>query len=813
MAEGKRLFSNQFKMYGVIGASLLTFACSGNDIGVESLSEGSVQATAAPIISLPTPTPLISSSPLPLPTPLFTPTPITSPVPTFGPTPIITPVATPLPITPTATPLPAPSATAMPIIGNIANGQALFTDKSCAGCHDIAFNGSNIWAGVQASILSDAIANVGIMATLYASSDTTNGTQFTDQELYDLAAYIEAAQAPSPEPTPTTEPITMFCDAEIAVRRTKNLLTGLAPTADETIAVVEDPDVLKDRVTEWLETDEFKGKMLTFFKKNLQQTSTVQEDYAFQITSKLADRWEINDSFVLAMNESISRTALWIIENDRPFSEIASTRTWMMTTQMMAYLAAAESSGDIDGLSFYHNPVTVNGIDYDANTPHATQIRDKMIYSQTALDSDSRVVNCPNDPQVISDLDYYIRRHWIFSAFMDGNHRLICGGSVQPQLFTASDSMDWRPVTMVRGEPADWWDALAFRNATELTLKSSRTGFFSHPAFLATWRSNEDNDFRVTTNQALIAGLGRAFEETDISIPLGNEGLSDDHASPDTDCYSCHKTLDPMRTYFDVDFDPVYYGTNPKLSPPDYAPSFSFLGHSGAGSDLEDFGRHIAEHPYFATAWVQKVCAYANAENCDVSNPEFQRVVSVFENSNLNFKTMITELFASTLIANAPCAEDFEQDPSVSLTRLDHFCPTLVARTGISNICALNSTAVLANSLPADSWSRGADKADRATDPGMFYRATTEALCSEISSELVNKTGYPVQVSDIDGSIDWLVEGFMGVSRSDTRFADLRAALQGHYDNIAEVSTTSKKRLESVTTLACVSPFLTSTDF
>lgn len=740
-----------------------------------------------------------------------TPTPAVTPISIVTAMPTVTPVATATPtpsITPPSVLTPVPIVTPSPvaIIGDIMNGQALYTEQGCTACHDIAFNERNVWVGTEASVISDSIANEGLMAS-YRSDDQSNGTVFTDQELLDLAAYIEFAQ----EGTVTTATDIPICDAEIAVRRSKNILTGLSPTAEETTEVFVDTDSLKGLVEGWLETDEFRSKMMDFFTKTLQQTSIVQDDYAAQMLSAdLADRWLIHDAFMVSMNESMARTALWLIDTDQPFSDIAAGRTWMMTTQMMAYLAAIENSGDRDNLTFYHNDTTLNGIAFNANTPHDVQIENKMFYSPQALDWVGNGFDCTSDPQVFNNS----RRDRLFAAFMSNGNKFVCDDDIKPEVYTTvSDSVDWRPVTMMRGEPADWWNALAFRDATELVLRTSRTGFFSHPAFLATWRSNEDNDFRVTTNQALIAGLGRAFEETDTSIPLGDEGLSDDHASPDTDCYSCHKTLDPMRTFYDVDFDPVYYGANPDQAPPAYDPSFSFLGLSGEGSDLEDFGRYIGEHPYFATGWVQKMCAYANGEECDTNTAEFARVLAVFEGSNLNFKTMVTELFSSSLVTNTSCANpEDEQAIPVSLTRLDHFCPTLAARTGINDICSLNSTTILSGALPTDSWSRGADNADQATDPGMFYRATIESLCSEVSNELVDDGSF-IRTSDIEGSIDWLVEGFMGVSQSDSRFADVRAALQGHYDDIREVNTTNRLRLESVATLACVSPFLTSTDF
>ena len=41
----------------------------------------------------------------------------------------------------------------------------------------------------------------------------------------------------------------------------------------------------------------------------------------------------------------------------------------------------------------------------------------------------------------------------------------------------------------------------ALRQATELGLALPRTGFYTTPAFLALWNTNDSNQHRVTANQ------------------------------------------------------------------------------------------------------------------------------------------------------------------------------------------------------------------------------------------------------------------------------------------------------------------------
>ncbi len=105
------------------------------------------------------------------------------------PTPIPTPVPTPVP-TPTPLPTPVPTPTPTQTGPDVANGQAIFLDQNCDNCHEISSNERNIWAGVDPNAIQTAITDIDRMSA-YRSDIHGNGTVFTDQELIDMAAYID----------------------------------------------------------------------------------------------------------------------------------------------------------------------------------------------------------------------------------------------------------------------------------------------------------------------------------------------------------------------------------------------------------------------------------------------------------------------------------------------------------------------------------------------------------------------------------------------------------------------------------------------
>ena len=74
------------------------------------------------------------------------------------------------------------------------------------------------------------------------------------------------------------------------------------------------------------------------------------------------------------------------------------------------------------------------------------------------------------------------------------------------------------------------YDLPALRAATTLTLSLPRYGFYTTPAFLALWNTNDSNQHRVTANQALLVALGQAFTAENTITPFSAAGLDANHA-------------------------------------------------------------------------------------------------------------------------------------------------------------------------------------------------------------------------------------------------------------------------------------------
>jgi hypothetical protein len=242
--------------------------------------------------------------------------------------------------------------------------------------------------------------------------------------------------------------------------------------------------------------------------------------------------------------------------------------------------------------------------------------------------------------------------------------------------------------------------------------------------------------------------------------------------------------------------------------------SFSFQGYTAAGDDLGDLGAIIAEHPAFAAGWTQKLCYFANAQACNAEDPEFMRVVHVFEDANLDFKTLVVELFSSPLVTGAVCPADVEMQPvPTSVTRQEHLCYALNARLGVDACGSSNVTTALSRALPADSWSRGSPVPNQPALSSLFYAAAVDSLCRRIGNAIVDAAGSPLQSSDMDGALNVLVHDLLGLSPSDPRHDTIRTVLAEHLADAAAVTDDKEAQLVSAFDLACTSPYLTSTDF
>ena len=174
-------------------------------------------------------------------------------------------------------------------------------------------------------------------------------------------------------------------------------------------------------------------------------------------------------------------------------------------------------------------------------------------------------------------------------------------------------------------------------------------GFFTSPAFLANWETNDDNQFRVTTSQTVITALGEIFSPADQTATLRKDGLNDAHTAPGSTCYGCHQFLDPMRLYFAktlVDQIPSARDADDRHG----LVRLRWLQPRRAVTCTALANTLIRITRTLPTAWVQKLCYYANSQACDEKDPEFQRISARPSwPASTTSRRMVGELFASPL--------------------------------------------------------------------------------------------------------------------------------------------------------------------
>jgi hypothetical protein len=401
---------------------------------------------------------------------------------------------------------------------------------------------------------------------------------------------------------------------------------------------------------------------------------------------------------------------------------------------------------------------------------------------------------------------------------------------------TKQDVSDWQWVTTQQKASSDPYvqpyDLPTLRNATTLGLALPRIGFYTTPAFLALWNTNDSNQHRVTANQALLAALGESFTSDAMIIPISESGLDSAHTTTTGDCYGCHKSLDPMRTFWSnqLDFNDrndwltsTFMGAVPNPKPAVTGGVFAFGDVNASGASLFDFGTLLGQVTdgnasplnQFAVGVTQKLCYYANSTACDTTDPEFRRVAGAFA-KDFSFPTLVKELFASPLVTGALDTKTFARAAvPVSISRRDHFCQALSNRLEIPDICALaatlpsssqTSTAAVAGSVVADTFSRGSPTPVTPQDPNLFFRAGVEALCQALAPQVVDAAANSLWSSaDAASAIPDMVHRIIGYPPSDSHYSMAVSILQNHMQS-AQSQSNASVALRSTFVLACESP-------
>ena len=554
---------------------------------------------------------------------------------------------------------------------------------------------------------------------------------------------IEENDAPPPPPVIPFE----VMPAESALAKAKFILHG-GPVTDAELAAVKatdgtlNPAALQQVIRDWMGTPESTAKVRSFLQLSLQQYEINPRNQAYR---DQFDQISGNDvaidrnAFFANLEDSFVNTAWNIVSSGGDFRQVVTTRTWQVTTAIMAGLVYADRQRN------------------------------------------------PGD-------------------------RFELLAHLQP-----SDYTDWRDVTFTQAANANevpqFQNTAAFarslRNIGDggsLALRAPRVGFFNTPTFFESWETNEDNQFRVATNQAILAALDILFEAGDTTEQTNLNGLATEHSEPDTACYQCHRLLDPMRLQYQNVYNYRYRVRDNIVT--NLAPGFAFQGYTATPATMDDFGQALVSHPRFPVAWVQKVCMWANSQRCLEDDPEFMRIVNKFT-TDYDLMDMIVEVFTSPLVTGAAITETHDTTEFfVSISRSNHLCSAMQTRIrgARAERCAAERAAdpdanpqvcqtrnnigcnasgtirSMAELISSDAYGRGANDFIQESVSGPFNARALTEICTQLATREVGGGNQTFTPGDIPGSLDRMVRYVMGLPASHPRYQAARDALQRAYD-------------------------------
>ena len=644
---------------------------------------------------------------------------------------------------------------------------------------------------------------------------------------------VNAPAAPSP--SALYQPIS----AAASAGKVKNLLLGLPPTDAEIQAVAGDRGALKGLVAQWTQTPQYAQKLQSFFANAFQQSQAVQSDFEDQLGPTAIGRL---DARLLAnLRESFARTALALVQAGQPFTQVVTTRRFMLTPRLMALYAFLDAVQVNDGggtsdlfqkanpgfkftLTAQQGAIALSD-SLDPASPHYLVFYAPQL--ATAYDP-----LCPQDPIVYSGasgqpsvtLAIFLMLQGSPAAF---NVPTATGTAhrCQPPAFPAAnvplgiaDTQQWQLIDVrapTAGEtPTPVFALAGFRAGHDLVLRTPRVGFFTTPSFLAEWNTNNSNQARVTLNQTLIVALGHAISPQNAALPPSIAPVDEAHAPQGSACFACHQSLDPLRQFFRQQYSYSFHlqATAAETSLPG---SFGFRGVTAAGSTIFDLANLLAAHPDFAAAWTQKLCTWANSAPCDETDPEFLRVAKAFEGSNFSWSTLTVELLSSPLVSYAQETQTADEGEVFPVARRDHLCATLSNRLGLADVCGLDvNTKVLprlagvqliASVLPSDQYSRGSEQAVLANDPSLFFRTGMENVCAALAGQLIDNGAAGRWTSgNAPAAIADFVHQLMGIAAASD--AAPLSILQTHLQHARGAGLSASDALKSTFVLACLSP-------
>lgn len=651
-----------------------------------------------------------------------------------------------------------------------------------------------------------------------------------------------ATNQPATDAGPEICPSEHLLPPEVYGAKVKSLLTGMPLTASELTSLQNDPESIHDLVTNAFGSDQtdwiLRRFSMTAFQQDQITSVGLKAMTGFTSESEALGRWQADNQalqplLIDNLEQSFARTALRIVREGRPFSEVLTTNRLMMTTALAAMYSYVDHRvmGDEEPTLVRPAPELTRLV--VVSTPQAQPASEATLnptspnflrfYHPNFSGLCVRATEYAAAPDALaSDPVQWIylrmlgRAGTVLNPPAGENCQAASVSQLEP-LLSREDFEDWRDVEILppgAEEPTRFYDLVTLREANQLRSHATRVGFFTTLGFFGSWPTNPANSHRVTLNQTLIVALGTGFDGAEALNYVPPTEL-DEYETSDTSCYECHQTLGPLRNVFRKSFT-TGYGLQLAPEFAQLPARFDFEGVQADTSDLAAFSEVLAAHPLFPVAWAQKLCLFANSQPCPESSPEFQRVVSAFVDSGLDFAVLVRELFASPLVTHAQCVVDLSE-PRASIVRQDHLCHRISNRLGLTDVCALETPVSrrselqqaarqILDSIPADAVARGRSAPVVVSQPALVSRAATRSLC-----EMLSATGYEARFGELSlqAAPVALVTELMGLPNNDPRHAEAVELLETHLNDAVAIGAAEADALRSAFVIACLAPTVT----
>lgn len=645
----------------------------------------------------------------------------------------------------------------------------------------------------------------------------------------------------------------------VALHKSKTFLVGLAPTDAEYAAYAADPSVLPGLIDAWMALPEFEPRAKEMLSLMFQQRAA-SDDIGLLMREQNTDIFQQREGrggvdLEGPMRESWARTAWDIIDEGRPFTEVATTRRYHMNVPLMMALAYVDATPRddtnhyVEGYSWLEDahPNLVVTYTQDEQIPFAESVDPSSPHygTFTIHEPDGSAAGTSACEGLNDSFEGRAAIEEVYKTMMGAPFRTTCWSwnGAMANVFTAEGDLDFREISVRVAEPGEerttFWDLETLRTTDELVLGTEYVGFFGTMGFLAQWTTNDANEHRVTANQTLIVALGRSYDPGDIDITIDELAPDEAHVQPDSVCFGCHVVLDPLRDYFRQSY--TYWGSArvEGMGDNEEVPALASFSVDGSepveGNGVGDLGDAIAGSPRFAQAWAEKTCGLVNAGMCETTDEELVRIADVFRDSGHDFKVLLRELLSSPIVTYQERTATWDRyGAAVGSALQDDFCRRVQNRAGIHDACAILDELDLqpgereqvlgfANVLAQIGYARGQVAPSQPITPTLFSTAGAESVCETLAEHFVrtggggmggpNTPALPFDPNDRAESVEFFLNRLMGVWSEDPKAEALRAVLNEHWDEVLEVTGDEEMAAQSTFTLACSAPQSASLGF